>query len=441
MFMHSAPPAASSRPSRAFGIRALLASAAGLTLAVTGIAFSTTAASAATANDWICHGPIGKGNYVYVPPGSLSGHEKHDTDIVPPGLIGASGDPIFDGGQNWNSTTQATYLPGAGGKTACEVPDGPVDTSTVNICSWQGDALATWQQQAILKSEAATIAANPTGNDRRDIIPAFDLTDTSGGTPTTTSVGLNSGESGQMFDGTAIFANGCVDAGAMIKICVASSSEAAPYSLTSVRFNAVTSAGGNGTGEGSIAKDGNGIYPTAGWGNIVPAIAKGEFPYYLTGNYAGVNAAAGADWISKASCPTQIISVVTPSPTPTTTPTSAPSSTPTTTPSTAPAVSTEGPTDTGFIVPLIEALASGSPLAAETAIAVPLITPEPAVASNDPRTPESETVPTVVNAGGGGGVASGQLPIWALVMAVVGAVGIIGASVRLATSKRTDLAF
>lgn len=436
MFIHSAPPAPSRRASRAFGIRALLAGAAGLTLAITGMAFSTTAASAASANNWICHGPVGKGNYVYVPPGSLNGHEKHDTDIVPPGLIGVSGDAIYDNGQNWNSTTEATYLPGAGGKTACEVPDGPVDTSTVTICNWQGDALATWQQQSILKSEAATIAANPTGNDRKDIIPAFDVTDTSGGTPTTTSVGLNSGEAGQMFDGTAIFANGCVDAGAMIKICVASSSDAAPYALTSVRFDALTGTSGTGTGEGASAKDGNGIYPTAGWGNIVPAIAKGDFPYYLTGSYAGVNATAGADWISKASCPTQIISVITPSPSPTTTPTSAPSSTPTTTP----AGSSGGTTDSAFTAPVLDASPSASPLATEAEIAVPLITPEPAEASKVPRTPESDTVPTVVNAGGGGSASGGQLPIWALVMAIVGAVGAVGASVRLAMSKRAHLA-
>ena len=431
MFIHSAPPAASRRPSRAFGIRAILAAAAGLTLAFTGMTFSATAASAATANDWICHGPVGQGNYVYVPPGSLSGHEKHETDIVPPGLIGASGDAIYDNGQNWNPTTQATYLPGAGGKTACEVPDGPVDTSTVTICSWQGDALATWQQQAILKSEAAAIAANPTGNDRKDIIPAFDVTVSSGGTPTTTAVGLNSGESGAMFDGRAIFANGCVDAAAMIKICVASTSDSAPYSLTSVRFDALTGTSGTGTGEGASAKDGNGIYPTAGWGNIVPAIAKGDFPYYLTGSYAGVNATAGADWISKASCPTQIISVITPSPSPspTPTPTSAPSSTPTTTP----AGSSGGTTDSAFTAPVLDASPSASPLATEAEIAVPLIAPEAAEA---PRTPESDTVPTVVNAGGGS-APGGQLPVWVLLTAAVGA---IGASVRLATHRRIGLA-
>lgn len=440
MFIHEAPKATPRRPSRAFGIRAILAAAAGLTLAVTGLAFSTPA-TAATANDWICHGPVGQGNYVYVPPGSFSGHEKHKTDIIPPGLIGTAGDPIFDNGQNWNPTTQATYLPGTGGKTACQVPDGPVDTSTVTICSWQGDFLATWQQQSILKTEAAAIADNPTGNDRKDIIPAFEMTVTSGGTSKTTSVGLNSGESGQMFDGRAILGNGCVDAGAVIKICVASSSTSAPYALQSVRFNALTGTSGTGIGEGAAAKDGNGIYPTAGWGNIVPAIGKDRFPYYLTGNYAGVNATAGAEWIVKAACPAQILSFVSPSPTPTATPTS--TATPTDAPTIAPAGSAGGTTESAVVAPVAEPSMSASPLAGETAVAVPLITPEPAAASKTPRTPttpESDTVPTAVNAGGGSSAPGGQLPIWALAMAIVGAIGTAGASVRLATSKKAGIA-
>ncbi len=406
---------------------------------VAGMSFTTTAA-AATVNNWICHGPVGQGNYVYVAPGSVNGHDRHDTDIIPPGLFGASGDAIYDSGQNWNPTTQVTYLPGTGGKTACQVPDGPVDTTTVSICRWQGDGSATWLQESILKSAAAAIAAAPTGNDAKDIIPSFDYTVMSGSTPSTTSVGLNSGEAGQLFDGTAILANGCIDAGAMIKVCVASTSDSAPYALTSIRFNALTGTSGTGIGEGAASKDGSGTYPTDGWGNIVPALAKSAFPYYLTASYPGVNATAGADWITSASCPTQVIPVVTTSPTPTASPSTSPSTSPTTIATPTPAVSAKGPGEVAVVVPVAEASPSTSVSAEAKETNAPVATPEPVVAEDPtamPITPEPATVPTVVNAGGG--MPGSQLPIWALAMAIVGAIITAGSTVRLATSRRTDI--
>jgi hypothetical protein len=54
-----------------------------------------------------------------------------------------------------------------------------------------------------------------------------------------------------------------------------------------------------------------------------------------------------------------------------------------------------------------------------------------------PITPEPATVPTVVNAGGG--MPGSQLPIWAVAMAIVGAIITAGSTVRLATSRRTDI--
>jgi hypothetical protein len=50
-------------------------------------------------------------------------------------------------------------------------------------------------------------------------------------------------------------------------------------------------------------------------------------------------------------------------------------------------------------------------------------------------TPEAATAPTAVNAGDGSSAPQSGLPLWAMALAAVAAIGAAGASVRLATKK------
>lgn len=82
--------------------------------------------------------------------------------------------------------------------------------------------------------------------------------------------------------------------------------------------------------------------------------------------------------------------------------------------------------------------ATPSPAVAPSETATPVITPEPAVTPTaEPVivTPEPATAPTVVNAGDGSSAPQSGLPLWAMALAAVAAIGAAGASVRLATKK------
>ena len=80
--------------------------------------------------------------------------------------------------------------------------------------------------------------------------------------------------------------------------------------------------------------------------------------------------------------------------------------------------------------------ATPSPAVAPSETATPVITPEPAVTPEPVViTPEPATAPTAVNAGDGSSAPQSGLPLWAMALAAVAAIGAAGASVRLATKK------
>jgi hypothetical protein len=80
--------------------------------------------------------------------------------------------------------------------------------------------------------------------------------------------------------------------------------------------------------------------------------------------------------------------------------------------------------------------ATPSPAVAPSETATPVVTPEPAVTAEPVViTPEPATAPTVVNAGDGSSAPQSGLPLWAMALAAVAAIGAAGASVRLATKK------
>ena len=80
--------------------------------------------------------------------------------------------------------------------------------------------------------------------------------------------------------------------------------------------------------------------------------------------------------------------------------------------------------------------ATPSPAVAPSETATPVVTPEPAVTPEPVViTPEPATAPTVVNAGDGSSAPQSGLPLWAMALAAVAAIGAAGASVRLASKK------
>jgi hypothetical protein len=82
--------------------------------------------------------------------------------------------------------------------------------------------------------------------------------------------------------------------------------------------------------------------------------------------------------------------------------------------------------------------ATPSPAVAPSETATPVITPEPATSPTAMPvviTPEAATAPTAVNAGDGSSAPQSGLPLWAMALAAVAAIGAAGASVRLATKK------
>lgn len=101
---------------------------------------------------------------------------------------------------------------------------------------------------------------------------------------------------------------------------------------------------------------------------------------------------------------------------------------------TTPATTTATPGSGTVAAPVVSASASATPSATASASATPIVTPEPAVtASPEPAviTPEPATAPTVVNAGDGSSAPRSGLAMWAMVLAVVAAIGAAGAGLRL----------
>lgn len=84
------------------------------------------------------------------------------------------------------------------------------------------------------------------------------------------------------------------------------------------------------------------------------------------------------------------------------------------------------------------ATVTATPSAAATPTATPVITPAPATSPTAVPvvvTPEPATAPTAVNAGDGSSTPQSGLPLWAMALAAVAAIGAAGASVRLANKK------
>ncbi len=96
------------------------------------------------------------------------------------------------------------------------------------------------------------------------------------------------------------------------------------------------------------------------------------------------------------------------------------------------------PSTTVVTVPGPTVSATATVTATPSAAATPVITPAPATSPTAAPvivTPEAATAPTAVNAGDGSSTPQSGLPLWAMALAAVAAIGAAGASVRLATKK------
>ncbi len=169
---------------------------------------------------------------------------------------------------------------------------------------------------------------------------------------------------------------------------------------------------------------GAGVYPTSGFGDIIPSLAAGrEGERYLTSPSAGLNYTTtqfGGKFILDADC--NVIGIPTPGPT-----VIVPGANTTTT------VTVPGPTVTVTATPSVSPSAV-APVAVAPVAVTPSVTPSkvPPVAV----APVAAAVPTAVNAGDGSSQNRPMSPVSIVLLALAG-VGVLYAALKLSTRRRS----
>lgn len=324
-------------------------------------------------------------------------------DIVP---AFGSGDDRFAG---VNADAGASIL-----ANHCSTPK-PVEYT---FCHWNGEGFTKMTETAAdiidEHASAVSISERHSTNHPDDVIPSIP--------------GLSGGRNIDTPRGVSILANDCSSgpydrAGAvLVPICTVNPSPTgSPYVReTNVRTDALVSSAGVALGKALVA--GNGVYPTSGFGNIVPPIPAS--PYVLAG-YAGTNwtlVTNGGKAIWDANC--NVIGIPTPGPTVTT---------PGTNTTTTNTVTVPGPTVTVTATPT--PTASAVPPVAVAPVVTPSVAPSrvPPVAV----APVTAAVPTAVDAGDGSSQNRPMSPVSIVLLALAG-VGVLYAALRLSTRRSSS---
>lgn len=201
-----------------------------------------------------------------------------------------------------------------------------------------------------------------------------------------------------------------------VKICVPNGATSA-YRQEEVEIGFLMTQ--SGVIKAPYSTSGAGVYPTAGFGDIIPSLANGrEGERYLTSPSAGLNYTTtpfGGKFILDADC--NVIGIPTPVPGTNTTTT----------------VNVPGPTVTVTATPSVSPSAVAPVAVAPVAVA-PVVTPSavrPVAAA-----PVAAAVPTAVNAGDGSSENRPMSPVSIVLLALAG-VGVLYAALKLSTRRRS----